>query len=402
MFSDFYSVCNTCNAPYFTRVFSFCNCMQGPELLDMYVGESEKNVREIFQRARDSAPCVLFFDEIDSLAPARARGNASGGGIMDRMVSQLLTEMDMVGQGNAQASAESHALSMRTPGVNNAILEQQHENLVLDGQSEGLRVSPDGLVHDNKDTHKGDAPQVTEGSDTAGTAGSAGTAKANGKFVFIIGATNRPDLLDPALLRPGRFDRKIYLGVCKVSTSRCVLRIARFMQSEHKNVLVIPISSHYHPSQLFYYIQDIPSRLQILHAQTRKFTLSPSTDLSLVAAALPENITGADIGAVTSSAYSHALQRKLQTLRAQAIAHIQSSAVTTTSNTLQASVATGVKEPDDWAVQAYINRLPEKELKILVEQEDLLQAARSIQPSVVDLAYYEGLGAIYDDSSAVI
>lgn len=49
-------------------------CAQGPELLDMYVGESEKNVREVFQRAQAAAPCVLFFDEIDSLAPARAKG----------------------------------------------------------------------------------------------------------------------------------------------------------------------------------------------------------------------------------------------------------------------------------------------------------------------------------------
>lgn len=60
------------------------------------------------------------------------------------------------------------------------------------------------------------------------------------------------------------------------------------------------------------------------------------------------------------------------------------------------------KEPDDWAVQAYINRLPQRDLMILVEQEDLLQAARTIRPSVVDLAYYESLGATYDDSSADI
>lgn len=112
-----------------------------------------------------------------------------------------------------------------------------------------------------------------------------------------------------------------------------------------------------------------------------------------MAGALPENITGADIGAVTSSAYSHALQRKLQTLREQALAHIQKQAIV---------VDTDAKDPDDWAVQAYINRLPEQDLKIIVEQDDLLQAARSIQPSVVDLAYYEGLGAIYDDSCAVI
>jgi SpoVK/Ycf46/Vps4 family AAA+-type ATPase len=64
--------------------------------LDSYVGESEKNIRDLFQRASEQAPCVMFFDEIDSIAPARARGNDSGGGVMDRMVSQFLTEMDQL------------------------------------------------------------------------------------------------------------------------------------------------------------------------------------------------------------------------------------------------------------------------------------------------------------------
>jgi SpoVK/Ycf46/Vps4 family AAA+-type ATPase len=58
------------------------------------VGESEKNIRDLFHHALQKSPCVMFFDEIDSIAPARARGNDSGGGVMDRMVSQFLTEMD--------------------------------------------------------------------------------------------------------------------------------------------------------------------------------------------------------------------------------------------------------------------------------------------------------------------
>jgi|TARA_B100001142_G_scaffold207706_1_gene205863 peroxin-6 len=53
----------------------------------MYVGESERNVREVFERARDAAPCVVFFDELDALAPARGAG-ADSGGVMDRVVSQ--------------------------------------------------------------------------------------------------------------------------------------------------------------------------------------------------------------------------------------------------------------------------------------------------------------------------
>ncbi|KAG8546290.1 hypothetical protein GDO81_019309 [Engystomops pustulosus] len=96
--------------------------VKGPELINMYVGQSEENVREVFARAQAAAPCIIFFDELDSLAPNRGRSGDSGG-VMDRVVSQLLAEMD------------------------------------------GLHSSSD---------------------------------------VFVIGATNRPDLLDPALLRPGR------------------------------------------------------------------------------------------------------------------------------------------------------------------------------------------------------
>jgi peroxin-6 len=109
--------------------------VKGPELLNMYIGESEANVRRVFQRARDARPCVVFFDELDSVAPKRGNQGDSGG-VMDRIVSQLLAE--------------------------------------LDGMSDGEE-------------------------------GSGG--------VFVIGATNRPDLLDQALLRPGRFDKMLYLGI---------------------------------------------------------------------------------------------------------------------------------------------------------------------------------------------
>lgn len=109
--------------------------VKGPELLNMYIGESEANVRRVFQRARDARPCVVFFDELDSVAPKRGNQGDSGG-VMDRIVSQLLAE--------------------------------------LDGMSDG------------EDNQGG---------------------------VFVIGATNRPDLLDQALLRPGRFDKMLYLGI---------------------------------------------------------------------------------------------------------------------------------------------------------------------------------------------
>ena len=67
--------------------------VKGPELLNMYVGESEKNVRDVFEKARNAKPCVVFFDELDSLAPNRGQGSDSGG-VMDRVVSQLLAELD--------------------------------------------------------------------------------------------------------------------------------------------------------------------------------------------------------------------------------------------------------------------------------------------------------------------
>ena len=134
-----------------------CIHAQGPELLDSYIGESERNIRELFEHAKQIAPCVLFFDEIDSIAPARAKNNDSSCGVMDRIVSQLLTEIDMIAAPTNTPALSSDSSSVETTG-----------SIVTD------------------------------------------------KLVFVIAATNRPDLLDSALLRPGRFDRKIYLGVCEV------------------------------------------------------------------------------------------------------------------------------------------------------------------------------------------
>jgi len=166
--------------------------IKGPELLNMYIGESEANVRRVFQRARDARPCVVFFDELDSVAPKRGNQGDSGG-VMDRIVSQLLAE--------------------------------------LDGMSEG---------------------------------------KEGAGGVFVIGATNRPDLLDPALLRPGRFDKMLYLGV-----------------------------SDTHEKQL-----------TILEALTRKFTISDECDLSKVAETLPFTYTGADLYALCSDAMLKAITRQ--------------------------------------------------------------------------------------------
>lgn len=96
------------------------------------------------------------------------------------------------------------------------------------------------------------------------------------KDVFMIGATNRPDLLDPALLRPGRFDRLVYLGVN----------------------------------------EDAESKEKILKAITRKFNLSPDVDLGALAMKCPAILTGADLYALSSDAMLSALRRQIDQLEA--------------------------------------------------------------------------------------
>lgn len=64
-------------------------CPAGPELLDKYVGESEKSVRRVFQRARASSPCIIFFDELDALCPRRGSGGGEAGGVSERVVSMV-------------------------------------------------------------------------------------------------------------------------------------------------------------------------------------------------------------------------------------------------------------------------------------------------------------------------
>ncbi|EFP09984.1 CRE-PRX-1 protein [Caenorhabditis remanei] len=116
------------NATISNSKFSVVN-VKGPELLSKYIGASEENVRLVFEKARSCAPCILFFDELDSLAPKRGHDST---GVTDRVVNQLLTE--------------------------------------LDGAEGGM------------------------------------------KGVIILGCTSRIDLIDDALLRPGRFDHHVYCG----------------------------------------------------------------------------------------------------------------------------------------------------------------------------------------------
>ena len=116
--------------------------VRGPELLSKWVGESERGIREIFKRARQSAPCVIFFDEIDSIAPIRGAGGETA--VTERVVSQLLTELDG--------------------------MENMH-----------------GVV--------------------------------------VLAATNRADMIDPALLRPGRFDKIISIPLPDKDSRKMVIEI---------------------------------------------------------------------------------------------------------------------------------------------------------------------------------
>ncbi len=159
--------------------------IKGPELLSKWVGESEKAVREVFKKARQTAPTIVFFDEIDSLTPRR--GMSSDSNVTERVVNQLLTEID------------------------------------------GLEA-----MHD----------------------------------IVIIGATNRPDMLDTALLRPGRFDR----------------------------IILTPVP-------------DLPSRLEIFKVHTKDMPLK-DVDIEELAAKT-EGYVGADIEAIGREAAILALRENI-------------------------------------------------------------------------------------------
>jgi transitional endoplasmic reticulum ATPase len=161
------AVANECQANFIS--------IKGPELLTMYFGESEANVRDVFAKARGAAPCVLFFDELDSIAQQRGGNQGDGGGAGDRVMNQLLTEMDGVG---------------------------------------------------------------------------------SKKNVFVIGATNRPDIIDTALMRPGRLDQLIYIPMPDYESRLSILKAVLRKTPVHKDV-----------------------DLQYLATQTDKFTGADLTEI---------------------------------------------------------------------------------------------------------------------------
>ena len=163
--------------------------IKGPELLTMWFGESEANVREVFDKARGAAPCVLFFDELDSVGIARGSSQGDAGGAGDRVLNQLLTEMDGVG---------------------------------------------------------------------------------SKKNLFFIGATNRPDILDEALIRPGRLDQLIYIP-----------------------------------------LPDKPSRVSVIKAVLRKSPIAPNINFDFLGE-LTEGFTGADITELCQRATKAAIRESIE------------------------------------------------------------------------------------------
>jgi len=175
------AIANECQANFIS--------IKGPELLTMWFGESEANVRDIFDKARSAAPCVLFFDELDAIAKARGSSLGDGGGAGDRVINQILTEMDGVG------------------------------------------------------------------------------AKKN---VFIIGATNRPDIIDPAILRPGRLDQLIYIP-----------------------------------------LPDLPSRISILKANLKNSPVAKDVDLEFMAKKT-QGFSGADLTEICQRACKLAIRESIE------------------------------------------------------------------------------------------
>jgi len=175
------AIANECQANFIS--------IKGPELLTMWFGESEANVRDVFDKARSAAPCVLFFDELDSIAKARGGNLGDAGGAADRVINQVLTEMDGMG---------------------------------------------------------------------------------SKKNVFIIGATNRPDIIDPAILRPGRLDQLIYIP-----------------------------------------LPDDKSRISILKANLRKSPIAKDVDVDYMAK-MTHGFSGADLTEICQRACKLAIRQAIE------------------------------------------------------------------------------------------
>ncbi|CRK44751.1 hypothetical protein BN1723_006277 [Verticillium longisporum] len=187
--------------------------VKGAELLNMYVGESERAVRELFQRAREAAPSIIFFDEIDSIGGQRAGGSGGGG----------------VGGGAARSQGSVNMLT--------TLLTEMDGFESLPGRAR--EAAPSIIFFDEIDSIGG---QRAGGGGSGGGGGGGGAARSQGSVnmlttlltemdgfeslpgVLILAATNRPEAIDPALLRPGRFDSLVYVGMPTEAGREAILR----------------------------------------------------------------------------------------------------------------------------------------------------------------------------------
>jgi len=173
------AIANECGANFIS--------IKGPELLDAHIGESEANIRNLFAKARAASPCILFFDEMDSIAKARGR-DSGGSGLGDNVINQILTEIDAI---------------------------------------------------------------------------------ESSRSVFIIGATNRPDILDPSIMRPGHLDSLVYIP-----------------------------------------LPDLESRVSIFKANLRKCPVASDVDVLKLAKGT-EGFSGADITEICQRAAKNAIREDI-------------------------------------------------------------------------------------------
>ena len=299
--------------------------VKGPELLGSFVGESEANVRGVFANAREAAlaaggsrdptqqqpgtenakapkACLVFFDELDSLAPRRAdTASGSGGGVMDRVVATLAAELD---KGQQRSSSKE--------------------------STSGKRGSDDENC-----------------------------------YIFVLGATNRPDLLDPGLLRPGRFDRMVYLGVALTPEDRAKILAAQIRHLE---------------------FEQGKTPLEIAEA---------------IVDQLPSNLTGADLSSIGSGALARATERLCKEADQeveQRVKQIHSKALANGDNT----TSNDNYEEDERAIlDEVLSEWEESRLVPTVTIQDMLEASKDIIPSVshADLERYERLRQQFSSSS---
>ena len=238
------AIANECGANFIS--------IKGPELLTQWFGESEANVRELFDKARAASPCILMFDEMDSIAKTRGSGGPGSSEAGDRVINQILTEIDGVG------------------------------------------------------------------------------ARKN---VFVIGATNRPDILDPAVIRPGRLDQLIYIP-----------------------------------------LPDLKSRIAIFKAQLRKAPIDPEVDVEVLARST-QGFSGADIAEICTTASKLAIREAILATE-ERLQKIESGELSADESTEVSDKMIITKKHFNFAMSRARRSVSEKDLALFEEFAEKQKAGR--------------------------